>query len=122
MSIFTQFYLLQYKNWKLQFRKKAITVFEILIPVLLCLLMVSIRTLVDVNDFGTTTYDAFRVDGVPNGLRKKLTFPNTTFWGTGIAYTPKTAVTDRIMNRVKQSIIAGSHPPAPTLFQGRQRW
>lgn len=122
MSILTQFYLLQYKNWKLQFRSKISTVLEILIPVALCLLMVSIRTLVDVNEFpNATRYDAFDVNGVPNGLREKLTLPNTTMWGTGIAYTPKTPTTDRIMQNVKASIVAGSASPPPIIFQGMFR-
>lgn len=119
MSITTQFYLLQYKNWKLQFRKKLTTIFEILIPVILCLLMVAIRTLVDVTPhYETTTFPAFKVDGVPEALKNRLTNPKLGLWGTGIAYTPKTNITDRIINRMKDSITAGTPGAPPFIFQG----
>lgn len=49
MSCLEKFYLLQYKNWKLQYRKKLVTLAEIIIPVLLCLTMVGIRSFVPVS-------------------------------------------------------------------------
>lgn len=95
MGILTQFYLLQYKNWKLQFRKKAVTVFEILIPVLLCLLMVSIRTLVKVTEYpDAQTFPSYDVNGLPN----TTVYSVSPFIQTlGLAYTPKTPITNQIM-------------------------
>ena len=99
MSIATQFYLLQYKSWKLQFRKKLVTLFEFLIPVLLCLLMVMIRSVVVVTDYPEPTYfPSFPIDLLPSGLVNPLTMT------AALAYTPKTPLTDIIMAGVKSSL------------------
>ena len=95
MSILTQFYLLQYKNWKLQFRKKVVTTFEILIPAILCLLMVSIRRLVVVTEYPEPqTFKTYDIDGLPNVTVYSLSPEIQTI---GLAYTPQTAITSQIM-------------------------
>lgn len=101
MTILTQFYLLQYKNWKLQFRKKLVTAIEILIPIILCLLMVSIRTLVDVKEFTKPTYfPSYAIDKLPKFLVddfKHNVTPNATIL---LMYTPQTIYTTMTMNQV----------------------
>ena len=99
MAIATQLYLLQYKSWKLQFRKKLVTIFELLIPVVLCLLLVLIRSQSEVVDHPeATVFPSRLIDSLPfsslqlNPLKGSL------------AYAPKTSVTDQIMAGLRSSI------------------
>lgn len=103
MSIATQFYLLQYKNWKLQFRRKLVTVFEILLPALFCLLTVSLRTLVEVDEFKEPIhYPSYSVDYMPPDLIKSMNPYNRVI---GLAYTPKTLTTETLMGKVCGKLI-----------------
>lgn len=59
-----QFLLLTWKNWTIQKRKKAVTVFEILLPVGFAALLVVIRSIVKVDDINTNTiWPSFPVAG-----------------------------------------------------------
>ena len=93
METLTQFYLLQYKNWKLQYRKKLVTFIEIILPVVLCVLMVSIRTLIVVNHYpNATRYEPYALDEV---LNKN--------WSV-VPYTPNTAYTAQIMQNLSMNM------------------
>lgn len=114
-SIVTQFYLLQYKSWKLQLRKKVVTLFEILIPVSLCMLMVSIRTLVKVNEYPDPTYfPSYSMDSIPEYLVETMTPPNSNSSSAviGVAFTPKTSITNSIMARVQGYLFDPTNGPA----------
>lgn len=103
MSIATQFYLLQYKNWKLQFRRKLVTVFEILLPALFCLLTVSLRTLVEVDEFKEPIlYEPYSVESMPKALIDQM---NPVYPLIGLAYTPKTNLTETVMGKVGGRLI-----------------
>lgn len=106
MEVFTQLYLLQYKNWKLQFRRKLVTVLELIIPVALCALLVVIRHLVDVTEYKSpTNFPSYRIDDLPKVLVEKFR-PIKAFSPTiGLAYTPNNSYTTEIMKRVHDKII-----------------
>ena len=105
MSIITQFYLLQYKNWKLQFRKKLVTAFEIILPALFCLLVAGLRTLVIVNDFtDPTLFPTYGINRLPDSLISKMNStaqPNTI----GIGFTPNTATVVSLMENVRSKLV-----------------
>lgn len=105
MSIVTKFYLLQYKNWKLQFRKKVVTVLEILIPFLFCMLMVAVRTLVQVTEFPDPTYfPSYSVDKISAQLMDRR-YPTGVPRIMGLAYAPQTTLTNTIMNKVTAKLL-----------------
>lgn len=51
-SAWDKFMLLTWKNWIIQIRHPVQTIFEILVPVLVCALVILIRGLVDIEKFG----------------------------------------------------------------------
>ncbi|KAF6019162.1 ABCA3 [Bugula neritina] len=105
MAILTQFYLLQYKSWKLQFRKKLVTAVEILVPILLCLVMMAIRVAVKEETVDTAThYPSYSVDEWPFELLFSLD-PSVN-GNYGLGYTPKTPVTKRIMEEMSGNLDA----------------
>lgn len=55
-STWRKFRLLLWKNWLLQWRHKYELLFEILIPVLFCLVLVLFRSFAHPTDVTTTTY------------------------------------------------------------------
>lgn len=98
MSIATQFYLLQYKNWKLQLRKKLVTALEFGIPVVLCIVMVLIRSIVQVTEYPDPTYfPSYPIDELPSELVSVMSPKIKT---VGLAYTPQTNVTTEIINGI----------------------
>jgi len=67
--------------------------------VLLCLVMVSLRSLIDVNTFpNATTFPPYSVDTLPYSKSPFLLLTN------GLAYTPDTPITKNIMTGVAQSL------------------
>ena len=103
----TQFLLLQWKNWKLQFRKKFTTVFEVLIPVIFCFLLMAIKTLVIVNvESDPILYPSYPITSPPAGLAAKINPTPFTPPAFGVVYTPKTNVTDAIMAKVSARMIS----------------
>ena len=115
MSIVTQFYLLQYKSWKLRYRKKLVTLFEFFIPVLLCLLMVIIRSTVVVTEYPEPTYfPSFHIGLLPQNL---IAYTNPVTFTVILAYTPKTPVTDELMRRVADSLHPS--PLSPRFVSGK---
>ena len=110
MGFLNKFYLLQYKNWKLQMRKKKTTVAEVLIPVSFCILMMAIRTLVEVNDNKEpTTYPEFSVNKFDSLLFEPTSLPIGKL-RLGLAYTPKTNSTGAIMARLAARLQSADGP------------
>ena len=50
-SAWDKFLLLSWKNWIIQLRHPIQTVFEVLVPVIVCALLILIRGLVDINEY-----------------------------------------------------------------------
>lgn len=60
-----KFILLMWKNWILQIRHPIQTILEIVAPVLFCVLLVVIRSLIDPEDYEAVTYPVFNpLDGI----------------------------------------------------------
>lgn len=55
-----KFKLLMWKNWTLLKRRRFQTIFEILLPVLLCLILVGIRDLIETKEENEIIYDPFK--------------------------------------------------------------
>ena len=65
-----QFLLLFWKNWIIQKRKICCTITEICVPIVLALLLLSLRQLVEVEEFDfDTTWPQFGVARLPMALR-----------------------------------------------------
>ena len=93
-SLGSQFSLLLWKNFRLQSRKKIVTVFEILVPIFLAGLLVIIRA-VSKSDYvdHNTVYSRFRMDELVLAYDRDL-----------ILYTPSNNYTDDIMFTVKTAL------------------
>ncbi|KAK8753744.1 hypothetical protein OTU49_001413 [Cherax quadricarinatus] len=64
-----KFWLLLWKNWTLQRRRKIQTVVEVALPVVFCVLLVIIRDLAPYGDFPEPTYyKPFNISGLPENL------------------------------------------------------
>ena len=89
-----RFGLLLWKNWLLQKRKVVLTVFEVLIPVAVSLLLLLIRQTTEQTKVSEpTTWAPFNVSGLPEALDR----PNGNW---AVAYTPNNTVVWRVMQRV----------------------
>lgn len=86
-------YLLQSKNFKLHVQRKILTCVEFLIPVLLTLNLVVARGFVSPTHTANVKHYASLNIQLINLYRKG---------GIGVAYVPKTAATERIMESVQQ--------------------
>ena len=99
----SQFLLLLWKNFKLQSRKKVVTVFEIVIPLFFVAILLLIRVTSDSNYINENTYwnrwmlkDNIQTDGK-----------------TKIYFTPDNAFTNAIID----SVIANSNATSSMSFQ-----
>lgn len=68
-SAWDKFLLLLWKNWLIQIRHPVQTIFEVLVPVLVCALVVLIRGYVNTNEFKTDTrYSAIDTNFIPKDI------------------------------------------------------
>ncbi|XP_063587850.1 uncharacterized protein LOC134765237 [Penaeus indicus] len=68
-SVGSKFWLLLWKNWLLQRRKKLQTVIEVVLPVVFCILLVIIRDLAPSDNFPEPTFfKPFSIDELPVNL------------------------------------------------------
>ncbi|XP_060570838.1 phospholipid-transporting ATPase ABCA3-like isoform X2 [Ruditapes philippinarum] len=88
-----QFLLLLWKNFKLQGRKKVVTVFEILVPVFFALLLLLIRNLADSEYIDNDT----KWDSAYPELGGNITGKTVIF------YTPNTTFTDEVIQSIIDS-------------------
>ena len=93
-SLGSQFSLLLWKNFRLQSRKKIVTVFEILVPIFLAGLLVIIRA-VSKSDYvdHNTVYSRFHMNELVLAYDRDL-----------ILYTPSNNYTDDIMLTLKMAL------------------
>jgi ATP-binding cassette, subfamily A (ABC1), member 3 len=85
-----KFELLLWKNWTVQLRHKWQTVFEIFMPIFVCLMPIIIRYLVDVKIFSTVL--KFEPQSISNFSMGDV--------NPVLAYSPKNDVLDEIVNAV----------------------
>lgn len=95
-----KFLLILWKNWLLQKRKKALTFFEIFLPVFITLILFGIRQInsISYKNSGPHTWNNFTVEQ----LQENLTAPNNAQWM--VAFSPNNALTSRIMQEVSTQL------------------
>ena len=95
MGFFSQLRLLLWKNLLLQKRKVAVSIFEVLLPVLFAAIILTIRSVVPQNRFhNATIYDGpIPADGVDFYL-------HTPGGEMEVGFTPNTRLTKRLMDSV----------------------
>ena len=96
-SAWDKFLLLSWKNWIIQIRHPVQTIFEVLVPVLVCALLILIRGLVDVKVEDVKRYDSFPVNAI-------LSLPDTN---PILAYSPKNALLDIIVGNTAMNMRLG---------------
>ncbi|XP_058116458.1 phospholipid-transporting ATPase ABCA3-like [Anopheles ziemanni] len=103
-SSWDKFILLLWKNWIIQKRHYVQTLFEILIPVIACVVLIVVRGLVDADVYDEpTTWNPLETNTIRHmlpELNPNITPPFTLL----LAYSPQSPLTDRIMQRAVEHI------------------
>lgn len=84
-SAWDKFLLLSWKNWVIQIRHPIQTVFEVLIPVLVCTLIIVVRGLVDISESPELRYQPINT----NLIGEVLSYSDTN---TFLGYSPSNPV------------------------------
>lgn len=92
-SAWDKFLLLSWKNWIIQLRHPIQTLFEVLVPVLVCTLLLLIRGLVDIEEIPESRFAPFSTNFI-GGVR--LTEGVTD----QLAYSPQNPVLQSLVSRV----------------------
>ena len=93
-----QFLLLFWKNWIIQKRKLSCTIFELSLPVLMALLLLSVRQLIESTDRSKLIWPSFQVND--------LNMSAGPTWV--LAYTPSNNIIDGIMQSVVEQLAPGN--------------
>lgn len=97
-STWDKFLLLSWKNWIIQRRHPVQTLFEVLVPVLVCALLILIRGLVVVNEYT----DDFRYNAtVTSNIGGEIFFE---FENKVLAYSPENPVLGGIVENVANGL------------------
>lgn len=96
-SPWDKFLLLSWKNWIIQLRHPIQTLFEVLVPVLVCALLILVRGLVEVNNFPndsryTATLTSHMIGDIFFSYNNKV-----------LAYSPENPVLEAIVSRVSEN-------------------
>lgn len=95
-SAWDKFLLLSWKNWIIQIRHPLQTVFEILVPVTVCTLLVFVRGVVDIQEF----VEDFKYNPISLlNIGNVSSYKGVNFQ---LAYSPRNPVLERIVNNVGQ--------------------
>ena len=97
-SAWDKFLLLSWKNWIIQIRHPIQTIFEILVPVLICALLILIRGLVDINE----VTEEFRYISLSTSIIGDVRFVPGVI--NQLAYSPKNPVLDDLVNKVSEKL------------------
>lgn len=93
-----KFLLLSWKNWIIQIRHPIQTIFEVLVPIFICALLILIRGLVEIEQFDeNTTYTPLST----------TTIPNSAWFSTvnrQLLYSPNNLVFERIVGNVSEQL------------------
>lgn len=94
-----KFLLLSWKNWIIQIRHPIQTIFEVLLPILVCALLIVIRGLVEITEYDqATTYDPVSAVNIPNSRWFNEDVTHQLF------YSPENPVLGRIVGNVSQQL------------------
>lgn len=97
-SAWDKFLLLSWKNWIIQIRHPIQTIFEILVPIFICALLILIRGLVDINQHNEDTrYQPLLTTTISNSSWQ---YPVNQ----QLIYSPENIVFARIVNNVSQQL------------------
>jgi len=114
-SIVRQFALLAWKNWLLTKRRPIVTLLELLFPLILPVVILSLRPFVSSTVTDTSThYKPFEIDRLPTHLLSPsmdLPLPSQiplNIWL--VAYAPNNAVVSRIIKGAMRKINTVFHP------------
>lgn len=93
-SAWDKFLLLTWKNWIIQLRHPIQTIFEVLVPILICAFLILIRGLVDITEYNeATTYRPISTKVLPNATW----FNNVNHQ---LIYSPENPVFENIVSNV----------------------
>ncbi len=105
-SAWDKFLLLSWKNWIIQIRHPIQTIFEVLVPIFICALLVLIRGLVDIKEFNEpTTYEPVSATLVPNS-----NWFNDDSLNRQLLYSPRNPILQMIVGNVSERL--GFEAPA----------
>lgn len=94
-----KFLLLSWKNWIIQIRHPIQTIFEVLLPIFVCALLIVIRGLVEIKEFDQpTTYEWESAVNIPNSRWFNEDVKHQLF------YSPSNPVLDGIVGNVSQKL------------------
>lgn len=97
-SAWDKFLLLSWKNWIIQIRHPIQTIFEVLVPVFICALLIFIRSLVEIIEYPEDfRYNPFSTTSV--GAVRTIVGVNLQ-----LAYSPRNEILDALVNRVSQDL------------------
>ncbi|KAK2724560.1 phospholipid-transporting ATPase ABCA3-like [Artemia franciscana] len=98
-----KFRLLLWKNWVIQIRHPVQTVSEVLLPLVFCLVLVAVRSLVEITPIDVTTWESFTVDELPSIPVNDFGIPNPAFrWP--FAYSPNNTIVTEVMKTVAEKL------------------
>ncbi|KAJ6635436.1 Phospholipid-transporting ATPase ABCA3 [Pseudolycoriella hygida] len=93
-SAWDKFLLLSWKNWIIQIRHPIQTIFEVLVPIFICALLILVRGLVEIKEYNEDTrYQPLSTTIIPNSTW-------FTIVNRQLIYSPKNDVLERIVSNV----------------------
>lgn len=98
-SAWDKFLLLSWKNWIIQLRHPIQTIFEVLVPIFICALLILIRALVKIEEITEDTrYEPISTTSIPINATW-LTDANSR-----LIYSPENPVFQRIVGNVSEQL------------------
>lgn len=97
-SAWDKFILLSWKNWIIQIRHPIQTIFEVLIPVAVCAVLIIVRGLVEVTEY---TEDFSYYATLTSQIGNVLSIPSLNYV---LAYSPENPLLERIVTNVRNDL------------------
>lgn len=111
VSAWDKFYLLLWKNWIVQLRHPIQTLFEVLVPVLVCTLLIAIRSLVKVREQGEVKYNATSLGRIDTEF-----FMNADV-KLVLAFSPQNPVLQKLVDKVAAEFNFSASIPIENAFK-----